>query len=68
MTTITATLPDGVQVIKKTTVPYTHVIAVQTPEGSWFAARWSRSLSLAQKAADTIWPSYPDRRICQVGA
>jgi hypothetical protein len=67
-TRITATLPNGVQVTKKTTVSYTHVVAVQAPDGEWFDARWSRSLSLAQKAAYTIWPSYPDRQICQVNA
>jgi|OM-RGC.v1.035154041 hypothetical protein len=66
--TCTATLPNGVQIIKKTKVAYSHVVAVQTPSGSWFAARWSRSLPLAMKAAETVWPSYPDRRIIQVSA
>jgi hypothetical protein len=67
-TRITATLPNGVEVIKKTTVPYTHILAVKSPSGTWFVGRWSSSLSLAQKAADTVWLSYPDRQICQVNA
>lgn len=68
MTTCTATLPNGIQITKSTKVAYGYVVAVQTPSGNWFAARWSRSLPLAQKAAATIWPSYPDRRIIPVNA
>jgi hypothetical protein len=61
--TITATLPNGTTATKKTKVPYQYVIAAQTFTGSWFVARWSRDLASAQKAAETIWPTYTKRII-----
>jgi hypothetical protein len=55
---LTATLPNGATAAKKTKVPYQYVIAAQSESGIWFAARWSRDLNSAQKAIDTIWPTY----------
>lgn len=66
--TVSATLPNGLKVAKNSKVPYAYVVAVQTPAGSWFAARWSRSLPSALEAAGRIWPSYPDRRVIAVDA
>ena len=66
--TLSATLPNGVKVAKNTKVAYAYVVAVQTPSGSWFAARWSRDLPSALKAAGSIWQTYPDRRVIPVEA
>ena len=66
-TTLTVTLPNGTTATKKTKVSYQYVIAAQSPSGNWFDARWCRNLANAQKAADTIWPTYA-KQIIKVAA
>ena len=66
-TTLTATLPNGTTATKNTKVPYQYVVAAHSSSGNWFAARWSRDLASAQKAANTIWPDY-SKQIIKVNA
>lgn len=59
MATLTATLPDGTVATKNTKVEYAFVIAAKAPDSDkWFAARWCRTFHAADKAINTIWPTY----------
>ena len=63
-TTLTATLPDGQTVTRKTARSYTHLIAYRAPEGgAWFAGGWCGSLALAMKSSGRYWKGYEEQII-----
>ena len=65
-TTLTATLPSGEIVTRKTLRAYTYVVALKTPtSGEWFAHSWATDYRLAM--ARSIPFGY-DREIVPVNA
>lgn len=67
---LTATLPDGKQVERRTHRAYTHVVAGKTEAGTWWAFRWSQGLVNATKGMGEAskWTTDPRLRksICEV--
>lgn len=49
MTTVTATLPNGQTVTKKTSRPVTHAVVTCHPERGYFVFRWSAAPEAAVK-------------------
>ena len=49
MTTVTATLPNGQTVTKKTSRPVTHAVVTCHPERGYFVFRWSAAPETAVK-------------------
>jgi len=64
--TLTATLPSGETVTRKTARAYAYVVALKTPTaGEWFAYSWSSTYALAM--AVRVSPDY-ERQIVPVAA
>jgi hypothetical protein len=64
--TLTATLPSGEIVTRKTARAYAYVVALKAPtSGEWFANNWASSYALAE--AVCAFPGY-ERQIVPVNA
>jgi len=65
-TTLTATLPSGEVVTRKTARAYTHVVAFKTPtKGEWYAHSWASAYRLAMAVSV---PAGYERQIVEVNA
>jgi len=65
MQKLSATLPDGKIVTRKTEHPYTHIIAVR--EGSdWGVIRWTQTPMKAMSAIKSLHPMFDEFKLIPV--